>query len=421
MAASKKVLIANFSFPPSPGIGGRRWAKFAKYLQRNGHQVWVLAARNEGPRQSDWVNDVRDIRTTYVPTGQPRIFFRPAQSLADRIRFRLATLWVKCRVKGNYFDKSALMRRPLQEAARKLIRDNQIETVIASGAPFHFLSFLLELKAEFPQVKFIIDFRDVWTTDDSISNFKFLSASRFAHEKALEHQVIASADAVLGVAPAITEYFRGLSKSEAKPFHTLENGYDSDDFAHLPAAAPPAPGGLIRFVFTGTFYPETENLWHPLIGVLQRWKAERPDLYARLRFDFYGSMRSSFLSYATDRGVDAVQFHGAVSLAEVYRHIREASYCLLILHDLFAFSLSTKFCEYVSQHKKIAVLSREGETSKFVTEHGLGYWLDPAAVEKGLLQLVKEWDNGQALQWAPTFDVTYYSLESLTRKLEGWL
>ena len=52
---SKKVLIISYTYPPSNKIGGRRWAKFAKYFLKNKNDVWIITSKNKN--QFGWPND----------------------------------------------------------------------------------------------------------------------------------------------------------------------------------------------------------------------------------------------------------------------------------------------------------------------------------------------------------------------------
>jgi hypothetical protein len=44
--SEKTILIICYGFPPFPGIGGRRWAKFSKYLSSYGFNINVIASKN---------------------------------------------------------------------------------------------------------------------------------------------------------------------------------------------------------------------------------------------------------------------------------------------------------------------------------------------------------------------------------------
>ena len=54
----KKILVVSYTFPPSPGIGGRRWAKFSKVLVQKGWDVDVIAAKITRDSESVWMKDV---------------------------------------------------------------------------------------------------------------------------------------------------------------------------------------------------------------------------------------------------------------------------------------------------------------------------------------------------------------------------
>ncbi|MCB0793795.1 MAG: hypothetical protein KDB88_03585, partial [Flavobacteriales bacterium] len=86
------VLLIAHTFPPYRGIGGRRWAKFAKAMARKGHPVHVI--HSEGPEElkgSLWTTDIEQegIHLHLLPQRYPTVLFkRPLNSLWEKIAYR---------------------------------------------------------------------------------------------------------------------------------------------------------------------------------------------------------------------------------------------------------------------------------------------------------------------------------------------
>ena len=59
---NKKILIITFTFPPKPGIGGRRWAKFAKYLHQKKVSFDILTFEKKSSEKSKWCDDVEPFK-----------------------------------------------------------------------------------------------------------------------------------------------------------------------------------------------------------------------------------------------------------------------------------------------------------------------------------------------------------------------
>ena len=57
---NKKTLLLCWDFPPNDGIGGRRWAKMAKWLLKSGHEIHVIKSKSKvGNQNSVWLSDVK--------------------------------------------------------------------------------------------------------------------------------------------------------------------------------------------------------------------------------------------------------------------------------------------------------------------------------------------------------------------------
>ena len=412
---SKKILILCYAFPPFPGIGGRRWAKFAKYLQRNGHEVFVIAAENPFPEKSLWLEDIKGINVTYLPIAYPKVLITQPKNILEKLAYRFALKKVK-KAEGNYYDRALYWKEQLLEKGKDLITRHHINNIIVSGAPFHLTHHALAFKEIFPDSNLIVDFRDFWTKDISISSYSSLSEKRKRVEQKMEEEVVNVADHVLTVAEEMRNYFQGISRKNN--CNTLLNGFDPDDF-HQAAFPIKKQEEVLRFVFTGTLYLNSENVFHPFIDALKKIKENKRSSYQKLKFDFFGSISETYKQYVKSQGVEIINFHPSLTKKEVYQKIAAADVCLLFLNDVYNFSMSTKFYEYLSQHKKILLISHEGTTANFIQEHELGFWLNPKNAEEDLLNALKYFKSGTS--WTSKLDIQQFSISNITKALEKFL
>jgi len=87
---TKKVAIVCYSFPPFPGVGGRRWAKFAKFLAMDGYEVYAIGAKNIFTEKSEWTKDVDHPGIHYIslPLMYPKVLIKGVKTITDRIIYR---------------------------------------------------------------------------------------------------------------------------------------------------------------------------------------------------------------------------------------------------------------------------------------------------------------------------------------------
>lgn len=413
----KKLLIVSHAFPPNPGIGGRRWAKFAKYLSRKGYQIQVLASENISGGRSEWDEDIKGISVKYLPFHFPRVVSYPGKAIFDRILYRLSVYYLKVRDMGNYFDRTLFWKKQIQEEISHYIEKEGYECVIVTAGPFRLSHHVTQLKRKYPQVKFIVDFRDLWTEDLEITSFSRLPLPRRLHEKIFEKETVYYADKVITVAPKLNDYFASLTvKNKAE---VIPNGFDREDFKAAAAGDPKKDDGKIRFVFTGTLYINLDYILRPFFEGLRQLKEKNPEIYRRIEIEFIGQFPEKYQAYISGNDLDAVKVIPRLPLAGVYQKINQASYCLLFLNDIYNFALSTKFCEYISQKRKIVVISNYGPAAKFILKNRIGFWIDPAKSYEDFLGLMKASIDGPALKWDTDFDINDFSLESLTDRLIG--
>ena len=70
------LLVISHYFPPVPGVGGRRWAKFVKYLSRKENvNVYVVSAENTVKHvKSSFEEELKDVdfKHLVLPSNYPK-------------------------------------------------------------------------------------------------------------------------------------------------------------------------------------------------------------------------------------------------------------------------------------------------------------------------------------------------------------
>lgn len=413
---NSNVLIVCHGFPPNPGVAGRRWAKFSKYLNRNGYNVFVLASKNVKDSVSDWNEDIKGLNVEYLPYRFPEVISINKPGFFNKIKYRFWLVVLKSINKGNFYDRSYFWKKQISSKVEEYIKEKKINTVIVTAGPFILSYYVTVLKNKYPHVKFIVDFRDLWTGDSEITSFSSLSNKRVDHEKYFERRTIMQSDYILTVGEKMSDYFNSLAIN--KKVYTLPNGYDEDDFKDIELKPEKNGSDIIKLVFAGTFYINLSYILIPFFEALVKLKNEEPALYKRLRFEFYGTFPAAYKELVNKYDLNEIIYSNAkLPLKEIYSKIKNATACMLFLNDVYSFALSTKFCEYISQNKKIIVVSNSGQTSEFITSNGLGYWISPKNVYSDLIHCLNDLQNNTEQIALPKFDVSYYSLNSLTKKL----
>ena len=397
-----KILIISFTFPPQSGIGGRRWAKFAKYFVKNEHQIKVIAAASLN-RDSFWIGDLEKYEgdVIRIPSKSPIILRSQPKSILQRIQYRLAILKMKLSYKGNYYDHSAGWGERILPAVDSLIAEGYT-TIIASGGPFAHMSIFPTLKSRYgEQLKLISDFRDPWTSNKTSFGYDEISDRRLNYEVSLEESVIAASDVVVSVADQMTDYFKSKGRGNGT-FSTLVNGFDPDEVMPLPKR----DNEILRIAFVGTVYIKTIRHIQALGVAMETLQPK-----AQIQIDFYGEMSTQIQSVLKE--MTNVQVQGKVSLKEAKEAIYGADVAMLILTDDITYSFSTKFCEYVASETPIWVISESGGTAEFVVSHNIGFHSTPDA--KSINATLDQLMNKQALDTVSfeTFDNRKFNVEYL--------
>lgn len=366
------LLIISHYFPPVPGVGGRRWAKFVKYLSRiDGVQVDVISAKNTVKDvSSSFENELKgaNFNHTILPSNYPSYlefleFVNP--SLWGKIMFRVQLQTLKKRVKGNYWDFSVLWGSHFDRTIPAIIEERNIQKIIVSGPPYRYVEHVVGLKKRFPNLEIILDYRDPW--NDFNDPFP-ISEERHVYEHALEKKMLMKVDKII----TVSEFQRKLileNQPKASPIFILPNGFDTEDY-HTDFQ-PQATSDKIRFVHFGTLHYLKDYYWKPFFNAYERLKIEHPTLYQKIQIDLVGYCPVQIKEYIEQKGLE-VNIHGILDPFLAYKELNQADIALWFKYDGSPGDFATKFGDYISLNKYMWVFSVKGAVTEHIEKHKIG-------------------------------------------------
>ena len=417
----KKVLIISYIFPPSPGIGGRRWAKFAKYLAQKGYEVNVICCDNVSEEKSSWIKDVKNpnIKVHTLPAKYPTVMVYGVKNIFDKLLYRFWKFYFSFRSKGVIFERTIFWRKQLLEKASELIEKEQIKNVVVTIPPYRLASYSVALKQKFPDIKLIIDYRDPWTDNKSYHGFKDLNPKRLEYEQQLENEVLKVADKIITVSDKMTESLKTRNIGVEKII-TIPNGFDPDDIMAPSVANTNPSDNKIRFIYAGTLYSNLDYIVDPLLAYLKKLKETNSSLYNSISFEFYGSHNEELVDKIKRFNDNAISVHKPLPLAEIQSILRAGSFGVLMSAADHSFAFNTKFCEYIANRKPILLFSYPGETSDFLLNNKLGFLVNPTSFEKDMDTFFHQLQN-IITNYNSGFNIDAFSIPSLTTEIEKLL
>ncbi|MFV8367312.1 glycosyltransferase family 4 protein [Flavobacterium sp. XS1P27] len=419
----KKILIITYYWPPAGGPGVQRWLKFVKYLPDFGIQPVVYIPENPTYPIVDQnlVKEVSDkaiiLKQTIFEPYQLASFLsknktkkissgiipnQKKQSFLDK-----TFLWIR----GNLFipDARVFWVKPSVAYLEKYIVENNIDTIVTSGPPHSLHLIGLELKQKF-DLKWFADFRDPWTT---IGYHKSLRLSRFAAKKhkALEHQVLNTADTIIVTSKTTKTEFQAITN---KPIAVITNGYDTENVEKQTLDS------KFSLAHIGSFLSERNPLilWESLVELLN----EIPDFKSHLEVKLIGAVSQEVLETITQFGLNTYLNNlGYVSHAEAIAHQRKSQVLLLIEIDSEDTKsiIPGKLFEYMVSNRPIVAIGPNGsDFAEIITETNTGVFFDYSEkmkLKSVILDFYNQFLEGK-LQ-ANGVGLQRYSRKNLTKEL----
>ncbi len=382
------VLLVTYVFPPAGGTGVMRASSLARYFPAEGIRLDVLTARNASAvgRDPTLLKEIPAEVTVHrtVTLDLPFAIKKGIKRLIAGTKPRAGkTAAPAVAGKSNPFKRvleNILLPDPqvtwfpiLTRAARRIVREREIDLVLITAPPFSNVLLVEKLRKEFPRLPIVVDFRDEWlSTAFDLVSFLFSRSERarkFARNA--EANAVTNATAVVAVTEAARREIRKrYPKEPDSKFLLIPNGFDA---TRLRRSAPsPVPRIDSRIVVThiGTVYASTEPT--TLVEALQSLP---PEIKSRFKLRFIGHIEEPRFREALLGLGDIVELKGFLQQHEALAMMNETDYVLLINHD--PLNVGGKFYDYVGGGKPIlGAVDPGGETRRLFDELRAGWWAD---------------------------------------------
>lgn len=373
-APNNKLLVICYTFPPYPGIGGRRWAKFAKLLSRKGFEVYVACASNPYAKTSPWMKDVGQSKiNVWAYNFKFEKDIKNPNGVTGKIKRRVINGFLN-QTKYTSSIITSLPNRQIWRSIGSRIREHGIGTVITSGDPFLFY-YSSELKKELG-FKLVLDYRDLWNDHSFYKNKVKLTPTQEKFFQHAENQAVNSCDDIIFVDQHLESVVKKRITSGKAMTHVIPNGYDPEDLLDV------IPEKNIRqktLLFGGSISSDLNPLLLQFLSGFYQLSIGQPLLCQKFRIHIYGEMDETVFHEILQLNLSNVTIERSMaSSEEYYKRLAGADAGLVILSEEYRHSFITKFTDYLLYNKFTIALGFQGDFASFVEKHGVGLWYSPS-------------------------------------------
>ena len=419
----KKILIITYYWKPAGGPGVQRWVKFVKYLRSFGIEPIVYVPENptypiiDNEIGSDLPIDIQVIKQTiWEPYGLASLFSKKkTQKISAGIIPRKKVSWLDkllLWVRGNLFipDARRFWVKPSVKYLKTFITENKIDTIITTSPPHSVHLIGYKLKKQLPELKWISDFRDPWTT---IGYYKDLRLTKWADTRQhyWEKEVLQKSDVVITTSFRTKEDFKKITNT---PIEVITNGYDEET-----SVAPPlSKKFLISHIGSLLSDRNPKILWEVLAELVR----EEPYFADDFSLCFAGKVSEDIEDDLRTYGLLAYYtYKGYIAHKDAVVLQKQSQVLLLIEIDSEETQgiIAGKLFEYmVSGRPILAIGPKDWDVTPILTETQTGTFVgytDKEAMKAQILAYYKAY-KADNLKTEPKF-IEKYSRVALTEQL----
>ena len=437
MNTQKKILIITYYWPPAGGPGVQRWLKFAKYLPEFGWKPVIYTPENPSYPLLDETllkevpENLEIVRTKIWEPYQIAEKLNKSNKKFKGGQFDVGenqnwksklSIWVR----GNFFipDARVFWVKPSVKFLKKYLTENHFDAFVTTGPPHSMHLIGLGLKKEFPNLKWIADFRDPWT---EISYYKHLKLTKKSDKKhrELEEQVFKTADITLATSYTDAENF---AKKGANAV-CITNGFDVD-VKSLSREVVQSANASDDFTnsqlnkFTLSYIGVLEQLRNPEIlwQVLESLVRENEDFRKDFELKFAGRIDDKILNHIKDLKLKkSVRNLGYLSHNKAVSEMQNSDILLItnFPQESSKGIIPGKIFEYLATGKQILSFGpKDADVQRILEKTNAGKhfsYSEKENLEKFILEKYELWKTGSLVSNGS--NIEEFSRKNLTRKL----
>lgn len=422
MNQPKKILIITYYWPPAGGPGVQRWLKFTKYLPEFGWKPTLFIPENPSYPIIDEslekeVSPDLDILKTKIwePYQLAEIFGK------DNKKFKAGQFDVKENqsfksklsifIRGNFFipDARVFWVKPSINYLKKYLKENHFDAIVTTGPPHSMHLIGLGLKKEFPNLKWIADFRDPWTEISYYKHLKLTNSADLKHKK-LEQKVFENADFTLVTSFSDAENFR---KKGANSF-CITNGFDGE----INFSISKTKKFTLSYIGVLEQLRNPENLWQ----ILEKLISENQDFKNDFELKFVGKIDELILNKLENSALkDSIKNLGYLSHNDSNLEMQHSDLLLItnFPEEKSKGIIPGKLFEYLQTGNTILSFGpKNADVEKILNETSSGKHFsfeDSENLKAFILEQYNFWKTGNIE--VPKRNIEQYSRRNLTKKL----
>lgn len=362
----KTILIVAYKFYPRGGVGTRRWSKLVKYLAKKYHVV-VLSARYPLMDTVNWGVDVINNEHIEIIRTKGRYPHKLLSLLPKKIKIILSLLLKEA---THYLDEAQLWKYKLAPSLREVLQRGDIKDIIVTGPSFSPMITVAKIKANFPDLNLILDYRDPWNYIDPRSDFGRIWRN-FKKKRAHKYEdfVLSQASTVLFVTKSFKNAYSTYFPTYSSKFHTLYNGFDEEDFYAISKIKPDKD--CLTIMYGGVLFEGRIKVFKAIVRALVELKD--PFFINKLKIIIYTSEHDSSIKFQNEHQSNLFNkiftLNPAISQKEFHTELSKCGMGLSINASYHSYAIGSKVFDYMGLNLPILNISNGGELHDRLIQH----------------------------------------------------